>query len=344
MSYQHPPGGYETRDSYSQQQWPPVDQPPPWRGPASDGDAHAARHADAAPAARWHEEPPESRPGAWAPATQQPWAQPTQPQAPPSEQHGGWTPPQRDPLPEAAAPSQAAVWVTLRNQAATTVRAVNATHCHEAFQRYGTREALSPHGVVFLYATMGSRPGASRVYQATRLALSDPAFDDAERFLSGLTVTAQREIQQSQRSRQPWDLRGPQRSMVNAGDMDMPPEAVFIGCALETLDTELGSWFNMARSIKNQSFTAVRPMTVFDLPGRAYVALTDGSFMDVRRDHNLRLGETGVRIGKRLDPEQRSQSWRDDDLTQLAGQPQALWAGLTGLHDTLADYLIGPRS
>lgn len=350
MTYQHPHSGHETRAAYDQQ-WPPADQNPPWRTSESGGGAHAARDTDAGPAATWRGDRPDSWRDAWPAPEQQPWTQPPPVQPPSAEpapglgQRDGWATPEPEPRSyEPPGQPAAAMWVTLRNQVATTVRGVNRTHCYEAYQRFGTREALSPHGVVFLYSTMKQEPRGFRVYQVTRLALSDPAFDDAERFLSGLAVTAQREVHQARRSGQLWNPRGPQRAMVNGGDMDMPREAVFVGCALETLDTEQGSWDNMAQVIRTQSLAAPRPMTVFDLPGRAYVALTDGTVMDVQRDNNLRLGESGVRIGQRRSPDQRRVSLRDDDLTKLPDQPQALWAALTGLHDTIADYLSGARS
>jgi hypothetical protein len=227
---------------------------------------------------------------------------------------------------------------------ASTVKQVNAKHTHEAFDRFGKKGALAPHGVILFYELPRRAPGGQQVgyelFKVIRLFLDGPESADLFRVLDDLQISAESNISRAITTRQRWDPRGPEGSMVNSGDMGMPREARYLGVAVETLNTDHGDWYTVARSLQNQPFGG---RSVFDLPGQGFVLLIDGTAMYVRRDPTVRsFNDNGIRASKPLDVQQARWHNRYADLMEQGDQPTRMtWAYLNQLHETLGTYLLG---
>jgi len=280
--------------------------------------------------------PPDYRSPAYAPP-----APPTQAYPPPRQAYAPGPTAEEEADDLAAAHQQ---WADVRRQVALEVKAVNAKHCHEAFDLIGKRGAVAPNGVILFYTApdRNSRYGY-RLYRVTRLAFAGPEYDDLARMLNGLTGAAVAAIARAQDAGRRWDPRGPDSSLVNGGDTDMPRDATFIGTAAETLNTDHADWYTVTRSILNQPLGTARPMTVFDLTGQGFVRLIDGTVMQVIRDNNRRVGDDGVLSNRSLDGFQAHYGNRFADLTERGtAAARAAWAELTTLHMTLYRYLSAP--
>lgn len=235
-------------------------------------------------------------------------------------------------------------WADRRYRAASTLKHVIAKHTHEAFDRFERRDALAPHGVVLFYELARRNERGQQVgyelFKVIRLFLDGPESADLFKVLDDLRRSAEANIHRAATAGHGWDPRGPQGSMVNSGDMDMPREARYLGVAVETLNTDHGDWHTVARSIRNQSFGG---RTVFDLAGQGFALLTDGTAMHVVRDPNVRAyGDSGIKSSKPLDISQAHWHNRYANLMQQGDQPtQMTWAYLNQLHETLGTYLLG---
>ncbi|MFI5497139.1 hypothetical protein [Actinoplanes sp. NPDC051859] len=255
---------------------------------------------------------------------------------------GDWAPPVSDRQAwEPQVTEHDLYWASVRIQAASVVREVNFKHCHVAFERLGSRHALSPLCVILLYAAPDPRQATGfRMFHTVRHNYTGPVYDNVERLLPGLTEVARTNIDHAAKTGRRWDPRGPERSMVNVGDLDMPRTAQYIGTALASLSIEHRDWHTSARTVAAQPVTTARTGSVFDLPGQAFVLLTDGTAMHVRRDPTLRFGDDGVRSTHTLTPG-RSYHRLHSDLTDSGGeQTRTTWRLLTDLHDTLTAYLL----
>lgn len=236
-------------------------------------------------------------------------------------------------------------WVDLRHRVASRLRSINATHCHEAFDRFDRRNALGPHGIVLFYTALDStQPFGYQMYIATRLFLAGPESDDLAGILTDLARTATGNIARANARDQRWDPRGPEGSMVNGGDAGIPREATFVGTGVTTLDTEEGSWYTVANSVRNQPLNAPRSRSVFDLAGQCIALLTDGTALRAVRNPNRRIGDNGITCNKPMDAFRRWHWNPHTDLTQQGDHRiRTAWGPLTVLHRTLQDYLLAGR-
>ncbi|TWJ20654.1 hypothetical protein JD76_00753 [Micromonospora endolithica] len=314
--------------------WSPAEQPP--TGPSG------AYPVSGGPGSDWRGQPGPG-PGPSAPPPPQ-WG---------TEGRGQWSPAGQ---PVAAAPPPAGrpgettaierAWVDLRLQVASRLRGVNAKHCQEAFDRLGRRNALGPHGVVLFY-TVGDRqvPHGCRLLIATRLFLAGPESDDLPKVLHDLSRTAAGNIARAESRGQRWDPRGPEGSLINGGDPDMPRDAGYLGVGISTLDSEDGPWHAVADAVRRQPADMPRPRSVFDLAGEGIALLCDGTALRMVRNPRRRLGDDGFTSNKSLDASQRWPYNPYADLTEQGDQTlRAAWAQLGTLHRTLADHLLSGRT
>jgi hypothetical protein len=322
MSYHTTPQPGRHHLSYGDGGWPNErPEPAPYPGP------------DPAPADRWnrptppsHEPPP---PPQWTPPATA--FDPPAPRPAPAANRNPWADPD-EPSPDDI------FWADVRRQVAYVLRAINAKHCHDAFDRFSRKDALSPQGAVLFYTAPAPREQHGyKLYFVVRLNFTGPEFDNLPQFLHGLTGAALKNIANAQAAGRRWDPRGPEGSIVNGGNLDMPRDATYIGAGVTSLDTEQGGWYTVANSIRQQPMSK----SVFDIPGQCLGLLTDGSAIRVARDPNRRVGDDGVTCNKTLDIH-RARHWnRFADLTEQ-GDPtvRAAWGQLRQLQHTLQDYLL----
>ncbi|MGS2619358.1 hypothetical protein ACVCAH_33275 [Micromonospora sp. LZ34] len=237
-------------------------------------------------------------------------------------------------------------WIDLRLQVASRLRRVNSKHCHEAFDRLGKRNALGPHGVVLFYAApVPSMPYGYRVLIATRLFLAGPESDDLPSLLHKLASTAKGNIARAAKSGRRWDPRGPDGTMVNGGDPDIPRDAKYVGVGVTTLDTDAGSWHSVATILRKQPRHLARRLSMFDLSGQGIVVLSDGTTLRMVRDPHRRFGQDEFTSNKSLDV--TAGCWHHHSHTDLTGQGdqtlRAAWTNLMELHRILAGHLVAGR-
>lgn len=373
MSYQPPPYGHRPGHAAEQNRWegygPPGAAAAAWTagGRAADGATSRRRRAEE----EWDHPTPGQQPDhrgdpGFAPSSDTPRSRPFAWQSP-GAPAGGWAtgypdenpsaaggPPQdpyrlygQDPSPEELE------WAEIRTQAVAAVQRINRTHCAEAFSRVGRpQDELAPNGVVLFYA-VAEQPSAPptgpgqprkaaryRVHTVVRNFLSGGVGDNAEKALTGLTKFARKSIAEATKTGIRWDPRGPAASMVNAGDFDMPKDALFVGTALETLNTPQQDWYAVAKQLqadrRSGGFSRSSPLTV---GGQALVLLIDDTHMHVTRDPNRSTLEREVRTTKTLNPYERYAPIARDLTEEPA--TRRTWAPLTELHTTLAEYLNG---
>ncbi|MEU4642273.1 hypothetical protein [Micromonospora sp. NPDC023814] len=141
-----------------------------------------------------------------------------------------------------------------------------------------------------------------------------------------------------------WSPLGPQGSMVNGGDMTLPVGAAYVGVGVSTLDSDRGRWYQVAATLRDAA-AAGRYLSAFNLKGQCYAAMVDGTVMHIDRDPEARLGDTGIRCNKTLDPDRITYHnpyanliEQGDDETRL------IWRQLIALNTTLATQLLARRS
>jgi hypothetical protein len=279
--------------------------------------------------------PSASDSGAWSPFGARPEPQWTPPRSafdgPAPQSSSSWAQPE-EPSP------QDLFWADLRRQVGYTLRSINAKHCHDAYDRLNRRDALSPQGVVLFYtAAAPEQPQGYKLHFVVRLNFTGPEFDDLAVLLDGLTRTAVKNITNARATGRRWDPRGPEGSIVNAGNLDMPRNATYVGAGVSSLDTEQGDWFTVSHAVRSQPMSR----SSFDIPGQGLALLTDGTALRMVRDPNRRLGDDGITCNKTLDAH-RLRHWnRFADLTEQ-GDPHTreAWGHLGVLHGTLQEYLV----
>lgn len=327
--------------------WAATDQATPFtaRQPTGAGDGTWWERPGATPPGGDRHAAAPQYPG---PAWQAPSAAPLAPPDQPGDPSYGRIPPHTPPAPPAGPeqPEQEDTsWVDLRNLIAHRLKSINSTHCHEAYDRLGKRGALSQHGVVLFYSLPDrSQPSGIKLHFVTRFFLAGPESENLPAMLDDLTRSAVNNMRRAESSRRRWDPRGPEDSMVNGGDMDMPRHAAYVGAGISTLDMAEVTWRDSVRSLHNQGITGVgRARTVFDLAGRGLAMLIDGTALLAVRDPNRPIGDDGVRSNRNLDPRRTYFFQHNQDLT-TQGDPMIVdtWAKLAALHHTLQNYLV-PR-
>ncbi|WP_247674526.1 hypothetical protein [Micromonospora sp. C51] len=234
-------------------------------------------------------------------------------------------------------------WADLRQQVVYRCTRLNAGHLHAADERYGTREALGPHAVMLFFTSDApAEPQGFRLHTAVRLFLSAPESHHLPALLTDLAGIARTNIAHGAAAGQPWHPLGPQRSMVNGGDMTLPPDATYAGAGVSTLDSADGSWYQLAHALRSPSGTAYS-RSVFDLKGQCYVLLTDDTAIKVDRDPHARRTGDGVRSSKPLDASWNS-LWHNPHATLTEQGDSAIrevWRRLAALHDILRVHLGG---
>ncbi|PZG10257.1 hypothetical protein C1I95_28235 [Micromonospora craterilacus] len=223
---------------------------------------------------------------------------------------------------------------------------LNVGHLHAADERYGTREALGPHGVMLFFTSDAeTEPQGFRLHTAYRLCLSAPESNNLPALLADLNTIAKGNIANAAAGRRLWHPLGPERSMVNGGEMTLPPSATYAGVGVSTLDSAGGSWYQLAQTLRNPSATGYHT-SVFDLKGTCYVLLTDGTAIHINRDPHARIGYSGVRSSKPLEASWNPH-WSNPHATLTEqGDPATLdvWRQLSSLHDTLTAHLCGKQA
>ena len=253
---------------------------------------------------------------------------PPPPPAPPSYEHPG----------DVEVSLENRRWADLRRQVIFRCRRFNSGHMVEADQRFGSRDALGPHAVlVFFISDAPAEPHGYRLHTAYRLWLSSPEADDLPRLLGDLNDVARDNISRAASARGRWHPLGPDASMVNGGDMTLPPGSTYVGVGVSTLDSDRGRWQQLAPSLRN---TPGRWTSPFDLKGQAFGLLTDGTALHLDRDPNARIGQDGVRCTHTLDPDRITYYNLHSDLTQAGDDDtRAIWRALAVLHHTLTTHL-----
>ncbi|MEV6814240.1 hypothetical protein [Micromonospora sp. NPDC051296] len=239
---------------------------------------------------------------------------------------------------------QARRWADLRRQIVFRAKRLNVGHLIEADQRYGQRDALGPHGVMlFLVSDAPTEPHGYRLHTAYRLWLASPEADDLPRLLGDLADIAAENVARCTAAERRWHPLGPERSMVNGGDMSPPAGAVYVGVGVTTLDTDHGRWHQVARTLRGVPVGG-RRLSAFDLKGQCYTLLTDGTALHVDRDPHARLGVDGIRCTKTLDPDRVSHYNPHQDLTEQGDHDtREVWRKLGLLHNVLTAHLLPGR-
>ncbi|NLU77265.1 hypothetical protein HCA58_02420 [Micromonospora sp. HNM0581] len=193
--------------------------------------------------------------------------------------------------------------------------------------------------MLFFTAPAATEPQRYRLHTGWRLFLSAPESDDLPQMLADLADIAATNIAHTTAGRR-WHPLGPERSMVNGGDINLPGDAVYVGVGASTLDTDDGRWNQLARLLREPSATA-QHRSVFDLRGRCYLLLTDGTAIDIDRNPHAPLHYDGIRASKPLDAD-RPAHWHNPhaNLTvQGDYHTREIWRHLAALHHTLAGHL-----
>ena len=239
-----------------------------------------------------------------------------------------WQQPEQVWPPVQATPAEVA-WAGLRRQVLDRLLLMNGNHAIEAHNRLHTKGALAPHGIALFYAD--DTAGQYTLRTVTRLFFAGKEADDLPVLLAELTGVAAANVRAAAASGQRWDPRGPDRSMVNGGDMDMDRRAAYIGVGVSTLNTPGRDWYRFAATTD----------TGYDIPGRGIALLADGTAL---RRERRRTGTATTDIdtftNKTLDPQQRgTRYWNGMPYQELDESLRETWHRLHALHEVLRDYL-----
>lgn len=236
-------------------------------------------------------------------------------------------------------------WADVRKQVAWRSKRLNSGHTAEAHNRFGRREALGPHAVMlFFVSEAATEPLGYQLHTAYRLWPDSPEAEDLPALLADLTDVATDNIARVAKSRRQWHPLGPEGSMVNGGDMSLPPHAIYVGVGVSTLDSDQGRWHQVAQTLQDAAARGTY-MSPFNLKGQCYLRLTDGTNMYIDRNPQARLGDDGIRSSKPLDPERPLFHNPYADLTEQGDEAtREVWRQLGGLHNTLTTHLLPRRS
>ncbi|QOC95007.1 hypothetical protein D0Q02_30570 [Micromonospora craniellae] len=199
--------------------------------------------------------------------------------------------------------------------------------------------------MLFFAAPPSTEPQGFRLHTAYRMFLAAPESENVVALLADLTAIALDNIAHGRVRGRWWHPLGPERSMVNGGDMTLPGDAVYVGVGVSTLDSVDGSWQQLARTLRSPSGTgSVR--SAFDLKSECYALLVDGTAIKVDRDPHARVGSSGVRSSKPLEA-RWDRHWHNPhhDLTaQGDADTRQVWHHLDTLHEVLTAHLHRKRS
>ncbi|WP_416906151.1 hypothetical protein [Micromonospora echinospora] len=226
-------------------------------------------------------------------------------------------------------------------QIAYRCKRANTSHLIAADQAFGRRDAVSPHAVMlFFTCDAPAEPHGYKLYTATRTWPQSPDSDDLPRLLGDLTDVAADNVATFGRA---WSPLGPQGSMVNGGDMTLPAGATYVGVGVSTLDSDRGRWYQVAETLREAAVDG-RYMSAFNLKGQCYAVMVDGTAMHIDRDPDARLGDTGIRCNKPLDPERITYHNPYAKLTEQGDdETRAVWRRLIALNTILAKHLLAGR-
>ncbi|MFF5228930.1 hypothetical protein [Dactylosporangium sp. NPDC000521] len=153
--------------------------------------------------------------------------------------------------------AEAGVTAAFRSEVVSRLRRFSVLHTRHVWERR-RRDPLSPHGIALFYLERGV-PAPQQLRTATRIFLADDEADDLPMLLYGLA----RHAHEGYQADPGFD---PRTRMANKCD-SMSADAVFTGIGVCTLDTPFGTWADAQRQATNE----------FDLPGRCYARLIDGT-------------------------------------------------------------------
>ncbi|MFI6129504.1 hypothetical protein [Micromonospora sp. NPDC051141] len=231
----------------------------------------------------------------------------------------------------------ARVLASLRWQVGSRLKIANTKHLSAASLRFGTREALGPHAVLFLFvADAPHEPGGRRLYTASRLFEAGRDVEHLPTVLDDLIIAARAHIAAVGAQWQPLDGV---RSLVNGEPVHLPVGARYLGVAVSTLDTDQGRWSDIARTLHEKL-----PGGIFgssrQISGRCYARLVDHTAMQVDRDPYPAFGDNGIRCTQPVDIDHYDSYRRYADLTSSGDHDQQqMWQRLTALHDLLTAHL-----
>jgi hypothetical protein len=222
-------------------------------------------------------------------------------------------------------PGEAAL-IRLRNTVIDKLSLINAKHCLAAFDNRDRRDALSPHGIVFLYAEPGRRTDWITLKTARRYFYEGPESADLPALLSDLTTVASTKADTAATAGQTWL---PGTGMESRRDR-LHPEARYVGVAVSTLDMPDLTWAQASRAANSP----------LELPGRAMALLTDGTALLVVRRSHRGFGESGVFSTANLEAHagESLRFWTRSPRVTAEGNDltQHIWQNLHVLHTTLA--------
>lgn len=196
----------------------------------------------------------------------------------------------------------------------------------------------SAHAVSLFYAGPDPvNPLGIRIHTVSRWVCPRPEADQLPQMLEALDRTTRTSIAAA--GGRPWDPRGPERPLVDVGDLHMPRVTTqYVGVGVETLDTGIGNWADIAGPLAEMDNT-VASRALRDLPCEAAALLTTGSHVRVTREGHQPVGPAGGTPGVRPPwtgrPYERTQPTTDT----LGGTMRPAWPHLEALARTLHRYL-----
>lgn len=224
-------------------------------------------------------------------------------------------------------------WTRVRWEIASSLRSANSDFALKAYASLATAKPLSPHMVSLFYAQRDPRqPGGVRLYTVSRWALSDRLTSDLPRFLDELAAVTVKFAAAATTSRRRWDPRGPDKPLVNRGELDMPQDTTFAGVGVGTLDTIKGDWSDQVSQA--HAGDPNRRLLGFELPGEAVALIGDGSILRVVRDVNLPFGHSGITSSHSMDVDQPLMRTHSV-LSQLGPRLSQAWPSILTLYDAV---------
>ncbi len=258
--------------------------------------------------------PPPAQPGYGQPAYPPPGGIPFGDPASRSDTGPFSVPAQADPVYRSHDPAAA----DLRSQVVRRIRFMNFRHAEHAWERR-YRDPIGPHALAFLYAEPPrGKPPRYTLKTATRLFLAGPEVDDLPQLLADLTDVVTRS------PRGQLDCR----TLADRAE-DMTAGSTYIGLAISSLDTPVGTWAELRQRVAGS----------IDVPGRCFSYLDDGTMLLMDRGGQSRFGHFEVRSTDSLDevPGDSLQRWTYDRSLADYADPDTydIWVRLRGLHESI---------